>query len=240
MTAAASRTNPARAKKLAEQCFAVARSTQFDGEREAAIARGTAIAQGAGLSLDQFNIPGRTMSEPDPSAQAQRGAKGPSGPAKPFDADVDEMLRRAKATRDEWFSDKWYRTTQEEAFNGFRDSMDRARDRTCARDNETPYDAARRNFDTETAAAAERDRAAGRRGSTAPNPETLRRADLQGRWPTIEAVLNALRARRVYVAPVESRVTVRGQAMPLWLVTGPSVMVLDQWSLRELADEVVR
>lgn len=239
MTAAASRTNPARARKLAEQCFAVARSTQFDGEREAAIARGTAIAQRAGLSLDAFDIPGRGKADAVHAGPA--GQKGPSGQNRSASsADVDEMLRRAAETKRGWFDDEWYRKTQEDALNGFRDSMERARERTGARDDETPYDAARRNFDAETAAAAERDRAAGRRDSTATNPETLRRSDLQGRWPTIEAVLNALHARRVYVAPVESRITIRGQAMPLWLVTGPSVMVLDQWSLRELADEVVR
>ncbi|KQN71468.1 hypothetical protein [Sphingomonas sp. Leaf62] len=244
MTAAASRTDPTRARKLAEQCFAVARSTQFDGEREAAIARGTAIAQGAGLSLDAFDIPGRKKSSAAGTGrQGQKGEPGEPGrdrAARSADVDTDEMLRRAAETKRAWFEDAWYRTTQEEALRGFRDAMDRARDRTGARDHETLYDAARRNFDAETAAAAERDRAGGRRDSQAPNPETLRREYLQGRWPTIEAVLNALRARHVYVAPVESRVTVHGQAMPLWLVTGPSVMVLDQWSLRELADEVVR
>lgn len=45
--------------RRAERCFSVARSTTFDGERDAAIARGTAIAEKAGLSLDLFDIPGR-------------------------------------------------------------------------------------------------------------------------------------------------------------------------------------
>ncbi|KQM76726.1 hypothetical protein ASE70_08110 [Sphingomonas sp. Leaf22] len=244
MTAASSRTNPVRAKKLAEQCFAVARSTQFDGEREAAIARGTAIAERAGLSLDLFDIPGR--SKPSAAASKPSGQKGDAGQpggdgsARPFDHDVDEMLRRARATRDGWFSDGWYRQTSEQAFKNFRESMDRARERTGARGDETPYDAARRNFDEQTAAAAERDRAAGRRGSAAPDRERLRRIDLHGRWPSIDAVLNALRARRVHIVPVESRVSSHGETMPLWLMTAPGIAVLDQWSLRELADEAIR
>lgn len=47
------------AYQRAERCFALARSTTFAGERESAIARGTAIAKKAGLDLDYFDIPGR-------------------------------------------------------------------------------------------------------------------------------------------------------------------------------------
>lgn len=43
----------------AERCFALARSTTFEGERNAAVAKGTTIAERAGLSLDLFDIPGR-------------------------------------------------------------------------------------------------------------------------------------------------------------------------------------
>jgi len=47
------------ARDRAERCFALARSTTFDGERANAIAQGTRIAETAGLSLDDFDIPGR-------------------------------------------------------------------------------------------------------------------------------------------------------------------------------------
>lgn len=50
-------TNSARAR--AERCFALARSTTFEGERDNAIAKGTSIAEAANLSLDLFDIPGR-------------------------------------------------------------------------------------------------------------------------------------------------------------------------------------
>lgn len=43
----------------AEACFALARSTEFAGERESAIARGTAICAKHNLTLDGFDIPGR-------------------------------------------------------------------------------------------------------------------------------------------------------------------------------------
>ena len=49
------------ARTKAERCFALARSTAFPGEREAAISRGVAIAQKAGLDLDRFDIPGRSQ-----------------------------------------------------------------------------------------------------------------------------------------------------------------------------------
>ena len=47
------------ARDRAERCFALARSTTFEGERANAIAQGTRIAETAGLSLDDFDIPGR-------------------------------------------------------------------------------------------------------------------------------------------------------------------------------------
>lgn len=48
----------------AGRCFALARSTTFAGERESAIRRGTEIAEKAGISLDEFDIPGRVRSAP--------------------------------------------------------------------------------------------------------------------------------------------------------------------------------
>lgn len=50
-------------RQTAEACFAVARrATTTPGEREAAINRGKAIAERAGLDLDSFDIPGRSRS----------------------------------------------------------------------------------------------------------------------------------------------------------------------------------
>lgn len=48
----------------AGRCFALARSTTFAGERESAIRRGTEIAEKAGISLDEFDIPGRVRAAP--------------------------------------------------------------------------------------------------------------------------------------------------------------------------------
>lgn len=45
--------------RRADRCFALAASTTFPAERDAAVARGIAIAEAAGLSLDRFDIPGR-------------------------------------------------------------------------------------------------------------------------------------------------------------------------------------
>lgn len=56
------------AYRRAERCFALARSATFDGERKAAIARGTAIAKRAGLDLDDFDIPGRAR-QPRPTPE---------------------------------------------------------------------------------------------------------------------------------------------------------------------------
>lgn len=52
-----------RDRERAERCFALARSTTFDGERDSAIARGVAIAEKAGLDLDTFDIPGRSKAK---------------------------------------------------------------------------------------------------------------------------------------------------------------------------------
>lgn len=51
-----------RATERARRCFAVARSTTHEGEREAAINRGLAICEKAGLYPDRFDIPGREKS----------------------------------------------------------------------------------------------------------------------------------------------------------------------------------
>jgi len=56
------------ARRRAERCFALARSTTFPGERDNAIAQGTRIAEAAGLSLDLFDIPGRHAGAAAPEA----------------------------------------------------------------------------------------------------------------------------------------------------------------------------
>jgi len=71
-------------RKRADACFAVARSTTHDGEREAAIGRGKAICERHGLDLDDFDIPGRKRTLP--SGGMRNGS---------FDIDLD--LHRASA-----------------------------------------------------------------------------------------------------------------------------------------------
>lgn len=97
---------------------------------------------------------------------------------------------------------------------------------------ETIYDAKRRAFHAEASAAAERDRAAGRRATPAPDLQTIRRAELLDRWPSTGAALNALRARRVEVFPIDLPPTAT------WSVPSRALDVIDEWQLRELADEV--
>lgn len=53
-----------RPAELARKCFAVAKSTSHEGERAAAINRGMALLERAGLNPDHFDIPGRAKAEP--------------------------------------------------------------------------------------------------------------------------------------------------------------------------------
>lgn len=60
-------------REKAKRCFALARSTTFAGEREAAISRGVAICEAASLDLDEFDIPGRpprAKSSPAPISES--------------------------------------------------------------------------------------------------------------------------------------------------------------------------
>lgn len=57
------------ARRRAEACFAVARSATFEGEKAAAIGRGIAIAEAAGLDLSTFDIPGRPKAPPPPRSR---------------------------------------------------------------------------------------------------------------------------------------------------------------------------
>lgn len=98
---------------------------------------------------------------------------------------------------------------------------------------ETIYDAKRRAFHAETIAAAERDRANGRRSAGVPDLKAIRRAELLDRWPSTGAAINALQARRV---PVIEDTAQAGE--PRWFALTRGLADLDEWQLRELADEV--
>lgn len=55
----------------AEACFALARSSTFEGERQNAIARGLALIENNGGSADDFDIPGRSRSAEEKQRWAQ-------------------------------------------------------------------------------------------------------------------------------------------------------------------------
>ena len=99
-------------------------------------------------------------------------------------------------------------------------------------EGETVYGAKLRAFYEATSAAAERDRSNGRRSAPVFDLESIRRADLLDRWPSTGAALNALRARRVEVFPIDLPPTTT------WSVPSRARKVVDEWQLRELADEV--
>jgi hypothetical protein len=93
--------------RKAERCFALARSTTFQGERDSAVARGTEIATKAGIDLDLFDIPGRKRVRRAPHSNPLFEGSGIFGDgysyANPWGAvsadeimsQIDEMLRRA-------------------------------------------------------------------------------------------------------------------------------------------------
>ncbi len=66
-----------RSISLAERCFALARSTTFPAERDTAIARGTAIAEAAGIDLDRFDIPSRVRAAPERPTMVFRSQAAP-------------------------------------------------------------------------------------------------------------------------------------------------------------------
>lgn len=82
----------ADAIRRADRCFALAASTTFPAEREAAVTRGIAIAEAAGLSLDRFDIPGRERAVVKPHMAFQ------SQPA-PDDYSVDEIADLMRSHR---------------------------------------------------------------------------------------------------------------------------------------------
>lgn len=101
-----------------------------------------------------------------------------------------------------------------------------------AADDETIYGAKRRAFDAATHAADERDRSNGRRTGAPLDVECFRQADLRNRWPSTDAALNALRARRIEVFPIDFPAGI------MWSAPTLARPALDEWQLRELADEV--
>ena len=66
------------AREKAAACFAKARSTTSEHERDNAVTLGTRIAQAAGLSLDLFDIPGRARASAKPQEAPRREQSRPS------------------------------------------------------------------------------------------------------------------------------------------------------------------
>lgn len=180
-----------RAVRRAEKCFQIARSTPYRGEREAAISRGIAIAEKAGLVLALFDIPGH-----------------------------DEYLLRT-------------------ALSDIEETLQRLGDKLRAGASETVYDAKRRAFHAATMAAAERDRANGRRAAPPTDMASIRRAELLDRWPSTGSAINALRARRVAVhAATAAAADPDHPGEERWYAPSRGLDTFDEWQLRELADEV--
>ncbi|KQN37033.1 hypothetical protein ASG37_05065 [Sphingomonas sp. Leaf407] len=200
-----------RAARRARSCFTLARSSTFAGERDAAIARGILMAEKAGLSLDGFDIPGRVRQRQTASSTTAN-RPGIAERMRGSESDFREAIREAADTRRRW---------AEELRVG---------------DDESIYDAKRRAFNEATAAAAERDSAAGRRASDLPDRAELRLHDLRERWPSVDAAINALKARRIVVHPATN---LADPATPAWFAPVRGLQVLDEWQLRELADEVM-
>ena len=77
----------------AERCFALARSTTFDAEREAAIRKGLAICERAGLDASAFEIPGRMKPEPA-SFYRETLFDKPKAPNAYSSDEIEAVLRR--------------------------------------------------------------------------------------------------------------------------------------------------
>lgn len=101
-----------RAAERARACFAVAKSTAYEGERRAAINRGIALLEGAGLNPDHFDIPGRVKAKPrgvriefppgmTPTMAEMRGLDSfimaMGGQSLPDGFSMDDMVREAVA-----------------------------------------------------------------------------------------------------------------------------------------------
>lgn len=157
------------ARKRAERCFALARSTTFEGERKNAVAMGTRIAEEAGLSLDLFDIPGRARPEPMQPPPASRyredlfkRGRSPFSDGQGWNPDDlrdvmaryrDQMAKAEAVARQQAAQQRADARAQE----GLREARAEAMRRTGAQPDETPYDAQRRNFEAATADAKRRD-----------------------------------------------------------------------------------
>jgi hypothetical protein len=168
----------AKARRIAEACFAFARSqTKHPAERDAAIGRGEAICAKHGLDLDDFDIPGRRRSR-----QANAGERPPDrefGFATSADFEAWASKLRAGAARAA-------RAARREA------AFEAAAAAAGARPGETPYDARRRNFDQACAAATERDQQRDRRRRARAAVDELWLRDIavyevDGLWLVIDA-----------------------------------------------------
>ncbi len=156
----------ARGRDLAERCFALARSTTFAGERETAVARGTAIAAKAGLSLDLFDIPGRARDRTrrdnetfDDVYQSGRYHRDGAFDWTAYQDDLERSLqpgerfvRRAEAAPAHYTA-----ADVHAAMAALKAAMARQAAAAGAGDDETIYDARRRNFDQAAAKARARD-----------------------------------------------------------------------------------
>lgn len=76
-------------REKAAACFAKAHSTTSEHERDNAITLGTRIAQAAGISLDDFDIPGRELSRPRMHRLTREEAEAL------FAAQMEAMIRNA-------------------------------------------------------------------------------------------------------------------------------------------------
>lgn len=111
-----------RALERAEGCFALARSTTFEGERANAVARGKAIAQAAGLPLGLFDIPGEAgaWSEEGRRQYTDEIRRHESPPASRF---AEDLFTRPRSP---FYAGTWTRADLDDVLNRFQAGMERA------------------------------------------------------------------------------------------------------------------
>lgn len=79
----------------ARRCFALARSTQHDGERDNAIRLGTQICERHGFDLDDFDIPGRTRTRRVHASQFRETLfDRPRAPPRYTAAEASDLMRQ--------------------------------------------------------------------------------------------------------------------------------------------------
>jgi hypothetical protein len=106
------------ARKRAERCFALARSTTFAPERDNAVRMGTKIAEDAGLDLDSFDIPGRQRATRKPGEGVHYSTSGRSFTTAEFEAALEATLELVRAGQ---------RAQREAAFYSAREAARRPR-----------------------------------------------------------------------------------------------------------------